>query len=355
MRINNRIVWIGILAVSLTILGLLIYKTLILLAEREISSGFAFTDSSKVIEISEAKEQKSIVFVGDIMMARDVERRLAYLGGEYVFAGVKDYFANKFVVGNFEASIPQIHEPTPNFAFKFSVPVASLNDLVLAGFTQLSLANNHSFDFGAAGYQNTFKSISDYTIKAFGHPSAINSDSVTYIDNGNKTVAIIGLSNLYTAINKKSWDEIFKEAESKSDIQIVYIHWGEEYELIHSVSQEKLAKELIDSGVDIIVGHHPHVVQGIQKYNNGIIFYSLGNFLFDQYWEESVLTGLALELQENENGWIIDILPVESASVRLQPQFMTGETKSNFLKDLAKRSDISLKNDIEAGQISLQF
>jgi poly-gamma-glutamate synthesis protein (capsule biosynthesis protein) len=77
---------------------------------------------------------------------------------------------------------------------------------------------------------------------------------------------------------------------------VVFLHWGNEYETLHTKSQEDFAHFFIDSGVDLVVGAHPHVVQDVETYNGKRIYYSLGNFVFDQYWNEEVQTGLMVKV-----------------------------------------------------------
>lgn len=313
-------------------------------------------DSLAEADMVDNNGQKGIVFIGDIMLARSVERSLLTLPKEYAFLGVKQWFKDKSVIGNFEAAIPVVHEPTPNFTFKFSVTPQLLPILSEAGIKYLSLANNHALDYGTAGYKNTFEELEKQGIIPFGQPSTISDSSVVYIKINNKKVAIIGITNLFGNPSETIWWPIFDEAIKNSDLQVVYIHWGNEYESVHSESQMKLAKQFIDAGIDIIVGHHPHVVQDVWRYGDGLVFYSLGNFIFDQYWEDAVLNGLALDLcPEDENSWQVKLVPVESKSVRLQPHEMADKEKETFLASLATHSDPALADDIKKGTISLQF
>ncbi len=301
-------------------------------------------------------EERGVVFVGDIMLARNVERNLLSLPKEHAFLEIGGLFKDRFVVGNFEASVPEVHEPTPDFTFKFSVTPHLLPILKEAGIEYLSLANNHALDYGVEGYQNTWSELEGQGFTPFGHPSAVSSSSVTYIDLGDRKVAVIGVSNLFTHPSKASLGPVIEKAKRNSDLQVVYVHWGNEYELVHSEEQREFAKELIDAGIDIIVGHHPHVVQDIWRYDDGIVFYSLGNFIFDQYWEDAVLEGLVLDISvNNENSWQIKLVPVESKSVRLQPREMVDKERKVFLSELALRSDPSLSEGIRSGVISLQF
>lgn len=295
----------------------------------------------------------SIVFVGDIMLARDVERTLYSLGPAHLFAGLGDLFAAGAVVGNFEASVPEAHQPTPNFEFKFSVAAGHLQLLADAGLTHLSLANNHALDHGASGYRNTVRELSGRGLAAFGHPSSVSGGSVAYVEMGDERVALIALNATFGYPAEAVWKAVVEEAAAETDFQIVYIHWGEEYELIHDAAQEIFAKSLIEAGADLIVGHHPHVVQDVWRYGGAVVFYSLGNLIFDQYWNDEVRTGLAIELLREEGKRSLRLVPVESKTVRLQPRPMAEKEKADFLDHLARRSDPALSSAIGRGLIEL--
>ena len=127
------------------------------------------------------------------------------------------------------------------------------------------------------------------------------------------------------------------------------VHWGQEYHLENSSSQQELAHKIIEAGADLIIGHHPHVVQSIEEYKGKLIFYSLGNFVFDQYFSEETRQGLAV--------WIC--LGRETAAFRLlpawitngQPDWMSSDEAKAFLASLAERSDKDLYQAIKNGII----
>jgi hypothetical protein len=108
----------------------------------------------------------------------------------------------------------------------------------------------------------------------------------------------------------------------KSDMQIAYVHWGTEYELAHNAAQETLAHVLIDAGADAVIGHHPHVVQDVAFYKDKPIFYSLGNFIFDQYWDTDVQTGLGVRMTIDDGSIAYEAIPFTTAGSRVQPTIM---------------------------------
>lgn len=308
------------------------------------------------LKVSEDDDRRdSIVFVGDIMLARDVEKKMSRLGLFYPFAMIEDNLKAKTSVGNFEAAIPVIHQPTESGRMVFSVKNENLDTLVHGGLTHLSLANNHSLDYGVAAYNNTIAELTSRNFAVFGHSRQVSTSSVSYTNVSDKKVALIAVNAVFGYPKLEEWQPILQAAASSSDVQIVYIHWGDEYEPVHNDAQETFAYGLIDAGVDLIVGHHPHVVQDIERYQGKLIFYSLGNFIFDQYFSQAVQEGLILELAEGKTGWQIALTPVESRTVHIQPKVMGEPDKNYFLSQLALRSDSSLLDEILSQALSLQF
>jgi gamma-polyglutamate biosynthesis protein CapA len=130
---------------------------------------------------------------------------------------------------------------------------------------------------------------------------------------------------------------------------IVFMHWGNEYKTINSLSQQKLGHALIDAGVDLIIGSHPHVVQNIEQYKNKLIFYSLGNFIFDQYFSKNVQQGLAIGLEISADKITYNLYPLQSKVSQMSLMTEIGD----FLANLAKGSSPDLKDSIEAGKIEI--
>lgn len=310
------------------------------------------TDSTKLTINTNIKEQ--IYFVGDVMLARDVERTMLSKGYGYPYQGIQFDKDTSYVFGNFESAIPLAHIPTPNNTFKFSVNEIFLPELRAAGFTHMSLANNHTFDYGRSGYNNTITKLWDQDIEPFGHPSVFSTSSISIVELGEVKVSVIALHTLFGAPTEKNINEVLSLASKLSDMQIVYVHWGDEYSKLPSMTQKKLAKKLSDAGADVIIGHHPHVVQSIEKINDTYIFYSLGNFIFDQYFSPDVQTGLMLKIVLGEQTYI-DILPITSLENRLQPKQMAGQDRDVYLGKLSELSSPELTDLIKLGQIPLNL
>lgn len=295
----------------------------------------------------------SIVFVGDVLLARDVEMRMNRFGPAYPFTNIANHLTSSIVIANFEASVPEKHVPTPHFDTRFSVDESLLSAMGSAGFTHVSLANNHSYDFGEAGFIHTREALKNAELVPFGDPVQLASTSVTYTELEDVRVAIMGVSFVQAVPNIDALTQIVEEASHLSDMQIAYLHWGIEYEPRHSVQQKQIAYTLIDSGIDAVVGHHPHVVQDIELYNGRPIFYSLGNFIFDQYFSNAVQKGLLLDFSLLDLPHVsVKLIPVSSELSRTSPRALDGYQKEIFLTELASRSASVLHDEIENGTLT---
>lgn len=305
----------------------------------------------KETEVSLEKQDK-ILFAGDIMLARDVETIMKKYGADYPYQHLSTIQStHEIQIANFEGSIPDVHQQTADFTFKFSVDAHFIDSLNSAGFTHLSLANNHSFDFGRNGYEHTQQVLSANSIQSFGAPYNFSSSSIVQLKQNNREVVLIGIDQTVTTYQPEELRKYFESLRDDAFV-VVLVHWGEEYQQIHSKKQEKFAKELIAYGADLIVGHHPHVVQDIGVYDGVAVFYSLGNFIFDQYFSESVQQGLLLSLEIDQRTSVV-LIPVTSIESRGAPRPLTGYEKEIFLKNLAKKSDQQLSSMIEAGSVDL--
>ena len=297
---------------------------------------------------------ESLVFVGDVLLARNVESIMHRKGSEYPFSGLslQTLLKNPAIVGNFESSMATSHHTTPALMMQFSVNEMFLPALKTAGFTHLSLANNHSNDYGAEGYEHAKETLFKNGFSAFGHGAFTNSESISYVSTPKGNVALVGIHASEKEPDEESLKQILAEAERHSYLQIVYIHWGSEYSLVHNKVQEKIAGTLVASGADLIIGHHPHVVQDVDVIDGVVVFYSLGNYIFDQYFSSDVQEGLivALDLSSDPQ---LNIVPVSSEGHLSQPALMKPDKHHFFLEKLARRSDSSLRTDIIKGIVPL--
>jgi gamma-polyglutamate biosynthesis protein CapA len=295
--------------------------------------------------------QEKLYFTGDVMLGRHVETLMDTYGSAYPYARIQEFTNQDIVIGNFEATIPKQHVHTPDFTFQFSVDGAHLGALSGAGFDYMSLANNHSYDHGSSAFLHTRSELKKHGIIAFGDQTLSSEHSYTVVKVNGIDVALVGIYAVDAQPTQEHIVTLMQEASEHSDAQFAYVHWGMEYESIHTHSQEQLAQILVDAGADLVIGHHPHVVQDIGLYKEVPIFYSLGNYIFDQYFSPEVMDGLVLEVLLDQEEISIQLKPVTTADVKAQPRSMTSQERNEFLKTLARRSEQTLQQAIIEGEI----
>lgn len=270
----------------------------------------------------------SLFFVGDIMLGRRVETLSNAFGLDYAFqaTSTQGVLRGEYItVGNLEGPVPQKHVHTPDLTFRFSMQDEFLPELKRQGFDVLSLANNHTFDHGVSGYEHTLLRCALHGLTCGGNPNTISSTSRAYVSVGDTRVGIIFIHAVTEEPHSLLLADHLVALKNESDVQIAYVHWGDEYALAHNASQEVLATKLIDGGVDVIFGHHPHVVQDIGWHTGKPIFYSLGNFIFDQYFSDDVQEGIGVRMDIKEKEIVYTMVPFESHTVRSQPRIYEGE------------------------------
>lgn len=292
------------------------------------------------------QEETSVVRIlsfGDIMLDRNVKKRIEEHGEEYLLgklAGPNNEFfrAWDLVSANMEGPFADERRPTSkSIAFRFDPVLIPM--LKRYGFTTLSHANNHSNDMRFEGHDESVRHLRDAGITVYGSENRVDQDSLVIEEVKGKKVAFIGLNDTYAPsipVDMKAGLTLVKEAKNTADFVIVNIHWGEEYALVSNTRQRTLAHTLIDAGVDMVIGHHPHVVEEIEIYNKKPIFYSLGNFIFDQYFSEDTQQGLGIGLLWDGVSSTIELIPLQST--QSQVTIMTGTAEETFMKALIERS-----------------
>lgn len=269
------------------------------------SSPVATTTSKDV----ENEEPVTITFVGDIMFDRYIRAQAEEYGYEQIFTDVNEQLQNvDLVVGNLEGPITNLpsvstYDPAdPNhYRFTFSPEVAPL--LVDHNIRLVSIGNNHIENFGADGLSQTTDFLHKADIQFIGHPiDTARMSTTTEINN-----QLFGFTSYNYADEhdkEATIDEIIrlKAADSAPDWIIVYAHWGQEYQPQPSTNQKELARQFVDAGADLVIGSHPHVIQSKEVYKDTPIYYSLGNFVFDQYFSPEVRCGLMLTIRFDTDG-----------------------------------------------------
>lgn len=294
----------------------------------------------------------TIVVTGDIMLGRAVEKISLARGFDYPFLRAKDIFSGADVVfANLEGPVPSAHERTPDYSFRFSFLPESIRAMKGAGVNAVTLANNHAVDFGEDGYSNTAKELKKRGIDFVGHPVRMGEELTFKKSIRGREVRFIGLNDTYAPVNIKQASEMVRNLKKDGTFVIVAVHWGEEYRNVSNKRQQTLGRALIDAGADVVVGHHPHVVEEMEIYKEKPIFYSLGNFIFDQYFSEEVQRGLAVKIAIGDKEVLYELIPIYLH--KSQPKRMDFEAEEKWLEVFSRRSAKELRGDITQGDFSV--
>ena len=197
-------------------------------------------------------------------------------GADYFLQNVKDIFsADDLTIANFEGTLTDSDErEDKTFAFKAPASYASI--LTGGSVEAVNTANNHSHDYGDQSFNDTLAALDDAGIVHFGY------DETAVMDVKGIKVGLVGIYELYDHLEREQQlkDNIAKVKADGAQLIVVIFHWGNETETVPDSNQTTLGRIAIDEGADLVCGHHPHVLQGIETYKDRNIVYSLGNFCF---------------------------------------------------------------------------
>lgn len=302
------------------------------------------------------EETVSLLFVGDLMLGRSVESLMLENGVEYPFEKMLQLLrAPDLTIGNFEGVVKPEHIQAAPMTFQFSIREEYLSQLFTVGFDVLSLANNHSFDYGQTALDHTRERCRSIGISCLGGPLGITDMSYEVQSIGSRKVGFLFLSTVLAGLDDEALLRAAAFLAENSEYQVAYVHWGDEYELIHNSFQEELARRLIDMGIDAVIGHHPHVVQDVEIYRNRPIFYSLGNFVFDQYFSSDVQEGLGVSVILGSSKVRYKLIPVESTVKRSQPQTVARSGSERLFERVLMGVASDRRVDVKRGILSLNL
>jgi poly-gamma-glutamate synthesis protein (capsule biosynthesis protein) len=254
------------------------------------------------------EEPISMLFTGDIMLDRYVDTLRTRQGGDFPFTHMPEILAEvksqlgveslDVVAGNLEGPITDSNYKNPGTAMRFNFRPDVVPLLKKAGFTHFNMANNHTLDQGKDGVRQTHDYLAPENLFSFGHPDTPNGTYSFLIQNiQGHTIGFLGLNDAVTHLDKTMALAKIQEVSPQVDFLVIAVHWGAEYQKTASAATTALAHEWVDAGADLIWGTHPHVVQNSEVYRGAPIYYSLGNFVFDQYWSQETQKGLVLGLK----------------------------------------------------------
>lgn len=243
-----------------------------------------------------------ILFVGDIMLDRYIRRVLDEKGALFVFDDVRELLATPdLTVGNLEGpitnspsvSLGSVVGDTNNMRFTFAPPVAST--LSSFGVDLVTIGNNHIRDFDTMGVESTKRHLTNAGIVFVGDPTGAVPEPVVREINGIR-VAFVAYNEFLAGDEERALKAIREAKRTGSDFVVVLPHWGEEYIVEPRPDVKERAGRMSQAGADLIAGTHSHIIGAQEDIAHTRVYYSLGNFVFDQYWEESVRCGLAVSL-----------------------------------------------------------
>ncbi|MFA7653631.1 MAG: CapA family protein [Candidatus Magasanikbacteria bacterium] len=307
----------------------------------DLPSKVIYEDQGQVI----ATDTIKLTFFGDMMLDRNVKKQIDKNGADWIFQKLYDetsstLFTSNIVHANLEGPFAdKRRSTTKEIAFRFDP--ALIPTLQKYNFNIFTVANNHSLDMGSAGLKESAQNLAAAGIDFYGDGYGISDEAIKIKEINGIKLAFVGLNDTYFRLENKKIEAIVKKAVEQSDKVIVNIHWGEEYKTISNIRQRAIAHLMIDAGADVIIGHHPHVVQEMEIYKNRPIFYSLGNFVFDQYFSKETQQGLAIELsflpvtvsnKETANSSSLFAHIYFLQSILSQPQLMTSSISNKFFE-----------------------
>ncbi len=320
----------------------------------EQKTGIIAQDRIEITRKENLNHPLTLVAVGDVMLGRFVETIMKERGENYPFEHISEVLHDAYgVIGNLEGPISSEHVQTPIDSLKFSFAPNIVDLLVKNNFKILSLANNHTYDLGADVFEETKQYLRAASIAAPGHPYATREEYVEAVTFEDTSLVVIGFNVTNPHFPRAEAQKLLEDVRKahQDSFLIVMPHWGNEYELAQNEYQTSFAHEWIDAGADVILGSHPHVVQGIEKYKGKIIFYSLGNFIFDQYFSPDAQKELIVRIEMNDREVIYRLLPVQS--IRSEPRLMSEEQSKLWLDELSSRSGLEMRQEVQLGVLSV--
>ncbi|NHW36765.1 CapA family protein [Paenibacillus aceris] len=309
--------------------------------------------------------QVSLTFVGDVLFASKVEDILKQKGYDYPYTNVKDYLSKPdFTIANLETPITTRGTVQKKDYVYRSSPL-SLPPLKDAGIDLVNLANNHVMDYGPEGLQDTMNALDQEGIKRIGAGKDLDEAyQPVILEKDGVKIAFLGFSRV---VPEASWKagpghlgvaetynyklpvEAIQKAKESANLVVVVAHWGAERSDHPDKNQTDLAHRYIDAGADLVVGGHPHVLQGFEQYKGKWIAYSLGNFIFTtndtpKTWETVILEAAC----SKEQSCNIHLVPILTKAALPTP--MNSEDSSKLFQRL---SQISIGSKVDTqGNVS---
>ena len=265
-------------------------------------------------------------------------------GKEYFFQNVKSIFeADDLTIANNEGTFTESYDREDK-TFAFKAPASFAGIYSCSSVEAVNTANNHSHDYGEQSFQDTMDALDAEGIVHFGY------DETAVMDVKGVKVGLIGIYELNDHLERKQQleDNINKVKDEGAELVIVIFHWGNEKETVPDSNQTTLGRLAIDLGADLVCGHHPHVLQGVEEYKGKNIVYSLGNFCFGGNSSPSDMNTMIFQQTftitndgvQDDN--VTNIIPCSISSAsdynNYQPTPAEGDEKTRIMEKIQERS-----------------
>ena len=296
----------------------------------------------------------TLLFGGDMMLDRGVKNSvIKNSNGDYslLFEKLNILKEADISFANLEGPASDQGKDKKNL-YSFRMNPSAIPALKGAGFSILSLANNHVGDWGRDAYTDTLARLKENEIAyTGGGVNAIEAEKPTIIEKNGIKIGYLGFSDvgpewmkateeqagILLASNPR-FDEIITNAGKQVDYLVVSFHFGDEYQKKHNDRQEYLAHRAIDAGAKIVIGTHPHVIEDTEVYKNGFIAYSLGNFIFDQYFSKDTMEGMLLQIKLSKDGSMIVQKNIMQLNKIFQPDKIIKGKEEKIKYEIIKNS-----------------
>lgn len=290
--------------------------------------------------------------VGDVMLGGSARPELEKFGYDYPFEKTKELFNRSDIVfANLEGPLTNRGEPIVEKKYKFRSPPEKVAPaLKKAGINIVSLANNHSLDYGEQGLIDTMMALDKNKINHVGAGKNISharKPAIMHVKN--TRVAFLAYSLTFpeafwakkstagTAFGHESYiKKDIEQAGEISDLVIVSFHWGREVTTELRPYQINLGHAAIDAGAIVVLGHHPHILQAVEQYKQGVILYSLGNYVFGSYSQKATRSVIAQFEFTDKRLTALQLIPinVNNIEVIFQPSLLEQEEASKLVQEL---------------------
>lgn len=251
--------------------------------------------------------QVELIFAGDVMLDRNIRQKAQQNGYNFLIgSNLKAVLVDADhavvnlegpITSNQSVSVGSAVGSTRNYIFTF--PPETPEFLLDQNMTIVNVGNNHILNFGIEGLGETYALLDKAEINYFGNtgPSQPPDSSTFILSRGDRSIGFVNYNQFISGGEEQAFADINK-IKPLVDYIVLYAHWGNEYQQENEVLIT-LAHKFVDAGVDLLIGSHPHIVTGHEIYNDKHIYYSLGNFIFDQYFDTEVRRGLVVKASIN--------------------------------------------------------